>query len=328
MCIFSKKGNAGTTFSDFKLKAPLDPGNPQTSVENLREAVRTYKDDRFNYYQKLMRRRSDVVNGLPYGAGALAVIGILFTAGAVVARTLGLAKLVGEGADLVMMAVAVVAYALMSAGLLYERLTESSGGYFRAIATIVAIRELWTAYQFDEIGRSLAPKDTDGAKEIERWHVPIKEFCKALDAIVAKEMTDWQAAYEATAKLRSDTANEGLKAVITELKASADAAATSAKEAAKKADEAATALAATRAPATLNLSLGAATTAGTAIIKIDGTEVAKGTNQRSFSIGQLTQGVHQIRIEFTPSANGSAMAPYEKAIDLKGGINDATITVA
>src|SRR4051812_21737118 len=121
MCIFSKKGNTGTTFSDFKLKEPLDPSTPEKSVANLREAVRTYKDDRLDYYQNQMRRRSDVVNGLPYGAAVLAVIGILFTSGAVVARTLSLAGIVRDGGDLVMMAVAVVAYALMSAALLYER---------------------------------------------------------------------------------------------------------------------------------------------------------------------------------------------------------------
>ena len=328
MGILSGKGPQGTTFSDFKPKPEPDPAKPKESVEALRAAAQAYKDDRLTYYRNQMRDRTDVVNRLPIGAAVLAVIGILFTAGAVVVRTLTLATVFGaNAADVVMMAVAVIAYALMSAILIFERLTESSGGYFRAAATVVAIRDLWTAYQFADIGRSLVPAESDGAQEIKRWSEPIAEFCKALDAIVANEMTAWQAAYETTAKLRSDTAEAGLAAAITQIKASADAAVAAAREAATKAEEAASAAAAAQAPASLNLSLGTATTAGTAAIKIDGRGVASGTNQRSFSITGLHQGDHHIRVEFTPAATGSSMTPYEKSVRLAGGINAETIAI-
>ncbi|WP_395391179.1 hypothetical protein WBP07_11470 [Novosphingobium sp. BL-8A] len=327
MGIFRRKGWQGNTFSDFEFDSKVDITDPELAVPALQKAVRIYKNERLAYYQGQMRARSDVVNRLPIGAAVLAVIGVLFTAGAVVARTLSLAQFISVGWDLVMMAVAVIAYAFMSATLLYERLTEGSGGYFRAAATVAAIRDLWTAYQFGEIGRSIAPRE-EGAAETNRWLTPIKEFCESVDDIVAKEMTDWQAAYETAAKARSDAATDGLKGSIEELQKTAQAAADSAKEAAKKADDAANLVGASLAPATLNLSLGTATTAGTATIKIDGVQVATCANQRKFSISKLSQGEHHIRIEFTPSTTGGATEAYEEAITLKSGINEVTISVA
>lgn len=335
----------GSTFSDFKPKMDADPAQPKESVRALREAAQVYKDERLTYYRNQMRRRTDVVNRLPTAAAVLGVIGILFTSAAVIVRTLSLADPDWANADIKMMAVALGAYALMSAMLIFERLTESSGGYFRAAETVVAIRDLWTAYQFGDIARSAVEPAKDGSVEIERWRAPIETFCTSLDAIVGKEMTAWQTAYRETAKLLSDTADSGLQSVITEIKAAAEAAAKEAKEkaeeatkkaeevrkkaeeAAKKAEDAAKAAADAQAPATLNLSLGTATTAGTAAIKIDGKVVASGVNQRSFSITRLKQGEHHLRVEFTPSAEGSTMTPFEKSIRLQGGINTETIAV-
>ncbi|HLL30408.1 MAG TPA: hypothetical protein VK403_05370 [Allosphingosinicella sp.] len=326
----------------------VDPQKPKESVQALREAAQSYKDERLTYYRNQMRRRTNLVNRLPTAAAVLGVIGILLTSGAVIVRTLSVADSAPDGwanGDIKLMAVALAAYALMSAMLIFERLTESSGGYFRAAETVVLIRDLWTAYQFGDIARSAVDPDTNGSAEIERWRAPIETFCKSLDAIVGKEMTAWQTAYRETAKLLSDTADSGLKSVITEIKAAAETAAKEAKEkaeeatkkaeeatakaeeAAKKAQEAAKASADAQAPATLNLSLGTATTAGTAVIKIDGKEEARGVNQRSFSFTQLKQGEHHLRVEFTPSADGSTMTPFEKSIRLAGGINAETIAV-
>lgn len=315
--------NRGTTFSDFDPRSPLDPGKPDEAIAALRAAVRAYKNERFNYYAGQMSGRTDVVNGSPRIVAGLGVAGIVLTSAAVVVRALSLpdvAILRWTGGDLVLLALAAGAYTVMAALQLYARLTEAPGGYFRAAATIVAIRDLWTEYQFAEIARGLVPADSDGAREIERWRAPIQEFCEKLDAIVAKELTDWQAAYAATAQLRTETAEKGLQAALTELKTSAEAAATAARAAADAA-------AAGRLPASLNLTLGTATTAGKMVVKIDGTKAGEGNGQRSFALAGLTQGEHVIRVEFTPAAAGGTMTPYEKAVLLRGGINDVSIPV-
>ncbi|HYI41736.1 MAG TPA: hypothetical protein VE053_15620 [Allosphingosinicella sp.] len=327
MGIFRKASPRGSTFSDLELVPPLDPKDSERSVATLRKAVERYKDDRFDWYLDQMRRRSRLVNGLPGASALLGVVGILSTTGAVVVRTLNAATVIDwTNGDLLLAGAAVVAYTLMSAGLLYERLIEGSGGYFRAAEAVVAIRDLWSAYQFEDVARSLAPAK-QGAEELERWRVPAEAFCKALDKIVAAELTEWQAAYHTAAKLRSDTSEEGLKAALAEIKLSADSAASSAAEAARKAEEAAKAAADANAPATLDLSLGTAKTGGTAVIKIDGKEVARGLDQRSFSITQLRQGEHHVRVEFTPSAAGGTMVPFEKSIRLGSGITEATVAV-
>ena len=324
-----RRTRRGGTFGDFTLAAPVDSGDVAGSLSSLRAAVRQYKDVRLDWYVGQMQSRSRLANGVPGIAAALGVIGLLMTSAMVIARALALSGLnPWKNADVVIAAIAVVAYAAMSAVLLYERLTEGSGGYFRAVATVVAIRDLWTAYDFDEIGRSLAPASPDPAAEMERWRAPIETFCKALDGIVANELVAWQAAYQATARLRDGAADEGLRHAVIELKTSAEAAASAARADAQKAEEATRAASAARLTATLNLSLGSAVTQGSAIILLDGAEQSKGRNQRSFSISGLSQGIHHIRVEFTPSAPGSAMIAYEKAVRLEGGINTETIAVA
>jgi len=319
----------GKTITELDLSTEdLDLSNPQAFLTKLRAAVIDIKDQRFNWYLGQMRSRSRLVNGLPKLSAVMAAIGVLFSAGTVVARALSLADVIDCGAlDVVMMSVAVVAYALMSASLLFERLVEGSGGYFRATATVVAIRDLWSSYQFAEIGRSLAPQSSDPDVEIKRWLDPAREFCKALDAIVAAEMTEWKGAYQETSKLRSETAETGLKTALGELKASAEAAAVSAKEAAKSAEEASKSAAGAKAPASLNLDLGSSALAGEVVIWIDGVEANRGRNQANFAITKLAQGEHHLRIAYTPSEAGQLPKAFEKLIDLKGGINTESITI-
>lgn len=320
----------GSTITSLSLKIDQLKGNqPEAFAITLRAALAKWKDDRLDYYLGQMRSRSSVVNSLPGWTAVLGVVGVLFSALTVVIRALSLAKFVDwEAGDVVAMSIAVVAYALMSAALVYERLTEGSGGYFRAASAVAAIRDLWSSYQFADIARALAPRLPNDNDEIKRWYDPALEFCKALDAIVDAETIEWKTAYVATAKLRNDTADAGLKNAIAELKLSADSAAAAAKEATKRADDAAKAAAeaaktaaGAAAPATLDLTLETSGTLGEAIVKVDGVEAARGINQTSFSILKLKQGEHHIRIEFTPSVAGKPPVTVEKSLDLKGGIN-------
>jgi len=327
---WTKAGQStGKTITALKLSTDnLDRSNPQAFAKALRAAVTEIKDQRLDWYLAQMRSRSQLVNGLPRFSAVMGTIGVLFSAGTVVARALFLADVIEWGAlDVVMMSVAVVAYALMSASLLYERLVEGAGGYFRATTTVVAIRDLWSSYQFADIGRALAPPSADPESEIKRWLDPAHEFCKALDAIVAAEMIEWKGAYQETSKLRGEVAETGLKTAIGELKASAEAAAASAKDSAKNAEDAAKAAAGAKAPASLNLSLGSSVSAGEVVIRIDGAEAKRGVNQSSFSITKLAQGEHHIRVDYTPSEVGKLPISFEKSIDLKGGINAETITI-
>jgi hypothetical protein len=319
-----KDRNPGNTFSELKLDPPLDPANPGKSVETLRAAVQKYKESRFDWYQGQMRSRSDVVNSFPKYAAWLGGGGVVLTSTAAVFRILGeVGSGIGDGYwDLRLMAVAVLAYTLMSAALLYERLIEGSGGYFRAMAAVIAIRDLWTAYQFADIGRSLAPPDSDAVKEIERWRAPAETFCKELDLIVANELTSWKTAYQNVANFRYETAQNGMANVLKEIKASAEAAA----DAATKAEDTAKTAASAHAPAILDLSLGTAMPEGSVVIKIDGKEVVRGTNQNTFSITSLKQGEHHVRVEFMRSGSDK-MKPFEKSFLLVGGINDKVITV-
>ena len=299
------------------------------SVDEFKIELRKILDDRtkanLHYYGWVRSQRHSFAE---YFRNIIALLGgaaLLLTVAAAIARALSLAKVARlsgyPNADVWLIAAAVLTYALMSAALLYERSTEGSGTYFRALATGMKLRDLWNAYQFDDLQRELEPADPDDAKEKQRWIAPARDYCAKLDALAATELDQWKTGFSKTIDDLKTLTDDGLKSGLESVKASAKEAA----DAAKAAAEAAKAMTAQNAAATINLTL-TGTTAGSAKVFIDSKKVAEG-KQRSFAVTGLIPGPHVLKVEWTPTVPGADTAIAESAYALTNGINAVSIAI-
>jgi hypothetical protein len=66
---------------------------------------------------------------------------------------------------------------------------------------------------------------------------------------------------------------------------------------------------------------------GEAVISIDGVEKKRGSNQTDFSVVDLKQGAHVVRVVFTPTDSSKPAVPFEKSIDIGPRINNVSIAV-
>jgi hypothetical protein len=80
----------------------------------------------------------------------LGTVAVLLTAIAAGLRVYLAANKIEGSYDIWIMGFALLLYALMAAVSFFERSAEGSGHYFRSILAILAIRDLWTPYQFKD----------------------------------------------------------------------------------------------------------------------------------------------------------------------------------
>jgi hypothetical protein len=315
--------STGSTFDPIRLEIQqVNSSNYDDFVKSLRRSVEEIKNKRDKYYWNL-RNEYNWVNRARQWMVLLGSGGIVLTAAAAAIRIFGatsdatspiLLGLPFNKWDIPLLVSALLLYGLMAACAFYERTSEGAGGYFRSILAGIGIRDQWTAYQFQDASLMLEPVPSAGSSEDremrKRWLDAAEKFAKGIDAITAKELTEWRDAYTAAMKALSDAASEGLRTSHKAL----DEAVREAKEAAEVARNASK-------PATLNVTI-TAPKPGEATISIDGRRVASGTG-RSFAITNLSQGEHVIRVDV---ADAGGILTAEQAVNLSPGIKDLTFT--
>ena len=260
-------------------------------VEAVRKLMSGFARERLTFYRTQHRNKAWWANFVRGAMVVAGVAGILFTASASAVRFAQLDDAAAE-ADLLLLVMALISYSVMAALALIDRGIEGSGSYFRAIASIMAIRDQWTAYQFDELAATLQKTELDEeiaaarTLRIER----ARTFCAAIDGISLREIGEWKGAYETALQSLASTATSGVETMGGKFDA---AIAAFKQEAAKRAtDQAEAAKAAT--PAAINLVI-TGEAKGTAKVWIDGQLRGEGEH-RGFAFTGLTRGAHVVKV--------------------------------
>ena len=318
----------GNTFDpiDLDLKA-WPPSDYAAFVEQLREQLINLTKKRSDWYHG-QHRASRWVNSARTIMIGLGTVAVLLTAIAAGLRVYLAAYKPDSFYDIWIMSFALLLYALMAAVSFFERSAEGSGHYFRSILAILAIRDLWTAYQFKDtqMQMSIAKPPTDPAELLaarQRWLDAARQYCTDLDAVATKELTEWRGAFQTSLTELSSAAKTGLAAAQTALSDAVKADVADAKAAAEEAKRAAEAAKAAATPASLNLTVANAP-GGEAIVTIDGRVAARGLD-RTFALANLAQGQHSLRVDVPAVADGKVKA-VSQIISLPGGITNLSVT--
>jgi len=321
-----------TTFESIDLKIDGFKASPYPEfVTKLRAELLAYKDKRFAFFE-LQQRNSKWVNIVRRSMVWFGSAGVFATALAAGVRIYSLmpgplqSNLQASSYDVTLLVIAVVLYAAMGAALFFERTAEGVGSYFRSIVAILAIRDLWNAYEFKAARLAAEPAPKAPEEELAAKKLYLDEayaFCKALDTITTQELTEWRGAFQTSMTQLSTAATTGLAASQTALSEAIKADVATAKAAADEAKRAAEAAKEATRSAALNVTIVHAA-AGTATITVDDQEVAKGLG-RSFAISGQSQGLHKVRVEVAGAGGAPPKAVEENKI-FGAGINVLTFT--
>lgn len=330
---------AGNTFRAIELEpqATAELDFPKF-VDELLHKLRGLKEERFVYYERLRKKNTKWANGSRWVLALLGSIAFLLTGLAAALRFapepfLQKWSLVGFDKGVLLAVLAI--YAVMGAISFYERGTEKTTAYFRHLAIILAIRDLWTTLQFEFLKELVALKsaaDPTAGEAVARERIRglAQAFCNDLDKVATGELTDWRTQFlaslselEAAAKKGSEDVTaqvqEALKAAeqaATDARATAEKAAADAREAAKAAEEAGK-------PGALNLTV-SGDFDDQVLISIDGVDVARSSG-KAIAIDRVVPGLRKI------SAHGKrAGKDLETArmIDVKPGLQELELTLS
>ncbi len=307
----------GTTFQpinfdrkDFLACAPAElVGKIETRLEELR-------NQRLGFYKDRLRNSS--ANRIRRSLVFLASAASFLTACAAVIRITNVETLAGKQLDIGLFAVAFLFYALMGALLIAEKTGDISSRYFRALATILAIRDLSTKLQFSLLdlafeGQQLSSESDAALKTAFRKKVfaVAEAFCTDLGKLTREELQTWQNEYTTSISELDTLAQQGKTSVeqsiseaITELKSARDQAKqeAAAEEAAKK-------------PALVKVTVKTAFD-GEIRVAVENVETAK-FSQTSFALNPLPTGA--TKIEAFAEKDGKSMS-YSDWVELKPGI--------
>lgn len=319
----------GNTFSAIKLDlAAWSTSDYPTFVGALREQLIDLTKARSDWYRE-QHRQSKWVNSARSTMIWLGTIAVVLTAVAAGLRVYLAAYAHGGYYDIAVMGLALLFYASMAAVSFFERSAEASGHYFRSIMAVLAIRDLWTAYQFKDLQlqMSIATPPT-GATELaaakQRWLDQAKQYCADLDAIATKELTEWRGAFQTSLTELSSAAKAGLTAAQTTLSDAVKADVAAAKAAADEAKKAADAAKAAAKPASLNLTVANAP-GGEAIVTIDDIVAGRGPD-RTFAFQNLAPGEHKLRVDVPTPDGGAKAKAITQIISLPGGVTNLSVT--
>lgn len=224
--------------------------------------------------------------------------------------------------DKAALAGALVLYALMGAVAFYERGTDRTTTYFRHIAIILAIRDLWTKLQFEVLREVMSLKQAGTAADETAGRTQIvalaEAFSNDLSRLTTTEISDWRAEFvtslselEAAAKKGGEDAGARMTTYVAE----AQKAAASAEEAAQRA------LAASR-PGFVNLVLSG--TYDTAVtVTVDGVKVIEATGKR-FALGEVKVGPRTIVVA---ARRDDKPVGASQTFDVKPGVHDLSLAL-
>jgi hypothetical protein len=306
-----------------------------TFVQELLAELEQLKRERSAFYEQLRRSNSRWANG---ARGLLAILGALalFLTALVAAVRFApgtVPILDGNDADKGLLVWVLVIYAVMGAISFYERGSDKTTAYFRQIAAILAMRDLWTKLQFAVLKelRTLATTSDAGAEATRTRILTVAEtFCTDLDKIATGELAEFRTEFLASLAELQEASQKGVQELSKQLedhakaaeKAAADARAAAEKAAADaKAAEKAAADAAK--PGFVNLSI-VGDFDDEVVISIAGAEVARSTG-KAIGIERIPPGLTTIAAR---SKKGTKVLDASMVIDVKPGLQECRLTLS
>jgi hypothetical protein len=306
-------------------------------VRVLVEKLANLKTGRTLFYENLRRTNSLWANG---GRASLAILGavaLFLTSLAAAIRLAPQSVPFGLGAndtaDQGVLVTILIVYALMGAIGFYERGSDRTSSYFRQIASILAIRDLWTKFQFDLAKELLSIKDATDAAATDAARLRILTLGQALisdiDKVATGELAEFRTEFlasftelDAAAKKGSDEINklldDRLKAAekeASDARVLAERASAEARAAAKAAEDA-------RKPGFVNLSV-TGEFDGELVVFVNGHEAARTSGKTAALDGRLP-GPAKIEVR---AKKGTKDLNASRNLDVKPGIQDVTLAL-
>jgi hypothetical protein len=301
-------------------------------VQRLLADLSLHRKEFADFFEKERQKNASWANSSRFGLGVLGALALLLTG---VAAALRLApELFGQNSwDKIALVLVLVIYAVMTAAGAYEKYTDKTTAYFRHLAIILAIRDLWTKLQFEFLKEKLAvdaaadPKAEAAARE--RIRVLADAFCADLNKTTRDELTEWKTEFLLSLSELNEAAKKGTEDVtkqVQEITKAAEKAATDAKTAAEKAaaDAKASAKAAEDAARTGAINF---TVSGDydedVVVSIDQVEVAR-TRSKNFGHDKVVTGNRTIGAKSKKAGKEVGMS---RVIDIKPGIQDVSLAL-
>jgi hypothetical protein len=326
----------------------LDPGQFATLtmadfVPALLGELDSLRRERSAFYEDLRRSNSRWAINARRALAVLGAVAVLLTAlvGAIRFAPDQLPFFTGPDADKGPLVWVLIIYGVMGAISFYEKGSDKTTAYFRQIATILAIRDLWTKLQFAILKelRALTIATDTAAEEATRGRiVTIAEaFCADLDKIATGELAEFRTELLESLKEFQETSQKGLQDVTKQLedqakaaeKAAADARAAAEKKAAD--DKAAAAKAAADAkaaaeaakPGFLNLSI-VGDFDDEVVVSIAGVEVARSTG-KAIGLERVPPGLTKVAAR---AKKGTKVLDASTVVDVKSGLQECRLTLS
>ena len=325
------------TFSPIRLAAETLPPLPfDQFVATIVEKLTELRVERTAFYEQLRRRNAAWANGARAVLAVLGAFALLLTAIAAAIRlapnTLSLFDAT-DGDRPILVGILII-YAVMGAISFYERGSDKTSAYFRQIATILVIRDLWTRLQF-ALAKELIPLKgaTDPAlTDPSRLRVlAIAEaFCVDLDKAATGEWAEFRTDFMTSLTELDAAATKGMgdmtklledrlkvaEKTAADAKAAADKAITDAKAAAKAVEDAAK-------PGFVNVAV-TGDFDGEVAIAVGGTEVARSPGKQ-IALDRLPPGPTTIAAR---ARKGDRQLATSVTVDVKPGVQDLKLALS
>ena len=324
------------TFSSIKLDPRELVALPfDEFVKVLIEKLGGLRSQRSAFYEQLRRTNARWANGARAVLAILGAIALLLTALAAAIRLAPntLPFMNDANADRAVLLAILVIYAVMGAISFYEKGSDRTSSYFRHIATILVIRDLWTRFQFDlakelmSLHGAIDPAATDPTRL--RILALGQTLCVDLDKAATGELAEFQTEFIASlaeleaaskrgtdevTKLLDDRLKEAEKTAA-EAKTTAEKAAIDAKTAVKAAEDAGK-------PGFLNLSV-TGDFDDEVIISVGGTEAAR-SRGKLIALDPRPPGPTKISAR---AKKGAKELETSVTVDVKPGVQEVKLSL-
>lgn len=300
-------------------------------IKEILAKLEHLKNERFAFYEGLRRSNTLWANGARRILSVLGAVAFLATGAAAAVRFMWPEW---PGDKLLLIAVLAI-YAVMGAISFYEKGSGRTSSYFRQVGVILAIRDLWTKFQFEVLKELTAKKSAADpaaaeAAARERIRVLAEGFVGDLDKAANAEVTSWQTEFTAALSQLEAAAQKGTGDVTARIqdsikaaeqaaaaaKADAEKAAVAAAEAAKSAREAGR-------PGGINLTV-TGDFDDQVVISVDGKELARSTG-KTIALQPVPPGQRAISAH---AKKGARDLDASVLLDVKPGLQELRIALS
>jgi hypothetical protein len=304
-------------------------------VKVLVEKLTGFKGQRAAFYEGLRRRNAMWANGARAVLAILGAIALLLTSLAAAIRlapdTFNVIK--GAEPDRPILVGILVIYAVMGAISFYEKGSDKTSSYFRQIATILVIRDLWTRFQFELAKELMSLKGAVDPAVTEPSRLRIlslgQAFCVDLDKAATGELGEFRTEFMASLAEMDEAARKGTDQVtklLDDRLKEAEKAAAEAKAAAEKAvveaEKARAAAEAAGKPGFVNLSV-TGEFDDEVVVLVGGTEVAR-SRGKLIALGPRPPGPTTLVLR---AKKGTKELETSATVEVKPGIQEVKLAL-